>query len=158
MHIMNLSEKILALRKSRGMSQEELAEKLDVSRQSVSKWETGQAMPELDKIVAISRLFDITTDYLLKESEVEELAFKADMLEKRQEQMLIREKKKDIAFRRILYTVGIYLIFLAAYFIGRYYFEFWNPSVILAEFLTATAIALFVCVKCADKKQTENIG
>ena len=100
---MNLSEKILALRKSRGMSQEELAEKLDVSRQSVSKWETGQAMPELDKIVAISRLFDITTDYLLKESEVGELSLKADMLEKQQERMLIREKKKDIALRRVLY-------------------------------------------------------
>ena len=48
---MNLSEKIMMLRKKEGWSQEELAEKLNVSRQSVSKWESGQAKPDLDKII-----------------------------------------------------------------------------------------------------------
>ena len=62
-----LSEKIINLRKSRGWSQEELAERLDVSRQSVSKWESGVSNPELDKIVAMSTLFGVSTDYLLKE-------------------------------------------------------------------------------------------
>ena len=57
-----LSEKIINLRKSRGWSQEELAERLDVSRQSVSKWESGVSNPELDKIVAMSTLFGVTTD------------------------------------------------------------------------------------------------
>ncbi len=62
-----LSEKIINLRKSRGWSQEELAERLNVSRQSVSKWESGISNPDLDKIVAMSTLFGVTTDYLLKD-------------------------------------------------------------------------------------------
>lgn len=71
---MRLSEKLTALRKSRGWSQEELAENLNVSRQSVSKWEAGQAAPELDKIVRMSELFGVSTDYLLKGNEEEAFA------------------------------------------------------------------------------------
>ena len=67
-----LSEKIINLRKSRGWSQEELAERLDVSRQSVSKWESGVSNPELDKVVAMSTLFGVSTDYLLKDVTTEE--------------------------------------------------------------------------------------
>ena len=57
---MDFSEKLLTLRKAKNLTQEELAEKLNVSRQSVSKWESGQAVPELDKIVAISTVFDLS--------------------------------------------------------------------------------------------------
>lgn len=64
---MTLSEKLTALRKSRGWSQEELAENLGVSRQSVSKWESDQAVPELDKILRLSEIFGVSTDYLLKD-------------------------------------------------------------------------------------------
>lgn len=64
---MNLADKIINLRKQNGWSQEELAERLDVSRQSVSKWESGQSMPDIPKIVALSNLFSVSTDYLLKE-------------------------------------------------------------------------------------------
>ena len=64
---MSLSEKIILLRKRNGWSQEELAERLNVSRQSVSKWESAQSVPELDKILQLSSLFGVTTDYLLKE-------------------------------------------------------------------------------------------
>ena len=64
---MNLPEKILMLRKEKGWSQEELAEKLDVSRQSVSKWESGASQPDLNRILDLSRIFDVTTDFLLKE-------------------------------------------------------------------------------------------
>ena len=67
-----LSEKIINLRKSRGWSQEELAERLNVSRQSVSKWESGISNPDLDKIVAMSTLFGVSTDYLLKDAANEE--------------------------------------------------------------------------------------
>ena len=67
-----LSEKIINLRKSRGWSQEELAERLNVSRQSVSKWESGVSNPDLDKIVAMSTLFGVSTDYLLKDVTTEE--------------------------------------------------------------------------------------
>lgn len=62
-----LSEKIRTLRRKSGMSQEELAEKLNVSRQAVSKWELGAAVPSPDKLVDISDLFDVTLDWLMRE-------------------------------------------------------------------------------------------
>lgn len=65
---MRLSEKIMDLRKRSGWSQEELAEKLGISRQSVSKWETGESVPDIDKIIRMSELWDVSTDYLLKEN------------------------------------------------------------------------------------------
>ena len=64
---MKLSEKITTLRKQKGWSQEELAQQLHVTRQSVSKWEGAQSIPDIEKIVQMSRLFDVTTDYLLKD-------------------------------------------------------------------------------------------
>ena len=64
---MILAEKIALLRKQCGWSQEGLAEQLGVSRQSVSKWELGSSIPDLDKIIRMSELFGVTTDYLLKE-------------------------------------------------------------------------------------------
>lgn len=68
---MNLQDKIVKLRKSHALSQEELAQRLGVSRQAVSKWESGQSLPDVDKIVAMSNLFGVTTDYLLKNAEHE---------------------------------------------------------------------------------------
>lgn len=64
---MKLEEKIVLLRKQKGWSQEELAEQLDVSRQAVSKWESGQATPDVDKILKLSQIFGVSTDMLLKE-------------------------------------------------------------------------------------------
>lgn len=64
---MILAEKIMTLRKRAGWSQEELAAQLGVSRQSVSKWEGAQSVPDMQKVVQMSRLFGVTTDYLLKE-------------------------------------------------------------------------------------------
>ena len=69
---MSLNQKITQLRNDNNWSQEELAEKLNVSRQSVSKWESGQAKPDLDKIIALSDIFDVSTDYLLKDDTEEE--------------------------------------------------------------------------------------
>lgn len=70
---MILGEKIIHLRKQREWSQEELASQLGISRQSVSKWESGASIPDLDKIISMSCLFGVSTDYLLKE-EIEEEA------------------------------------------------------------------------------------
>ena len=64
---MSISEKIQQLRKSNGLSQEQLAEKLDVTRQAISKWESGTSSPDIEKIVLISELFDVSTDYLMKD-------------------------------------------------------------------------------------------
>ena len=66
---MTFSDKLIALRRKAGWSQEELAERLNVSRQSVSKWESAQSMPDIDKIVQLSSLFGVTTDYLLKDGQ-----------------------------------------------------------------------------------------
>ena len=63
---MTLGEKIYRVRTEKGLSQEAFGEVLGVSRQSVSKWETDQSVPELDKIVAVSDIFEVSTDYLLK--------------------------------------------------------------------------------------------
>ena len=70
---MILADKIISLRKKAGWSQEELAAQLNVTRQSVSKWEGAQSVPDMDKVVQMSRLFGVTTDFLLKdELETEE--------------------------------------------------------------------------------------
>lgn len=65
---MNLSEKIVMHRKSAGLSQEELAEKLNLSRQAVSRWESGTAMPDAGNILQLSKLFGVTADYLLNDA------------------------------------------------------------------------------------------
>lgn len=67
---MNISEKIISLRKKNGWSQEELAQKVGVSRQSVSKWESDQSMPDLDKAMLLARTFEVSCDYLLGTNEV----------------------------------------------------------------------------------------
>ena len=64
---MGFSEKVTSLRKQAGWSQEELAQRLDVSRQAVSKWESGQAMPDLDRVVRMSEMFGVSTDSLLRD-------------------------------------------------------------------------------------------
>ena len=66
---MTFSDKLIALRKKAGWSQEELAERLNVSRQSVSKWESAQSMPDIDKILQLSSLFSVTTECLLKDTQ-----------------------------------------------------------------------------------------
>ena len=63
---MNIADRIQYLRKQNGLSQEELADKISVSRQAVSKWESEQSTPDLDKIIVMSNLFEVTTDYILK--------------------------------------------------------------------------------------------
>lgn len=68
---MNLADKITYLRKQKGWSQEDLSEKLDISRQSVSKWESGTSIPDLNKIIKLSDIFGVSTDYLLKDEEAE---------------------------------------------------------------------------------------
>ena len=154
---MNFSEKLLTLRKANDMTQEQLAEKLDVSRQSISKWESGQATPELEKIIAMSAVFNVTTDYLLKSSEIDDLSVKTEMLEKQQQMMLGREQKQRQIFSCVVYAAAVYLVFLAVCFIEHsFFFEFavlGGKEVLLAEFLIATAIVIIICVKKLGKKQ-----
>ena len=64
---MGFSEKLTTLRKQAGLSQEQLADRLGVTRQSVSKWESGAALPELVKLIALSEMFGVSLDYLVKD-------------------------------------------------------------------------------------------
>jgi transcriptional regulator with XRE-family HTH domain len=68
-----LPDKIKQLRKKHGLSQEALAEKLDVSRQSISKWESGSSNPDIDYVIKMSNIFGVSTDYLLKETPTSEI-------------------------------------------------------------------------------------
>lgn len=151
--MMNLSNKIYEMRKAQGLSQEQLAEKLGVSRQSVSKWESGESMPELEHLVEISKLFNISTDYLLKESEVDELTIRTEMLEKQQQTLLSEAEKAERKRYRLLSCTVIYLITFALFIIFR--FALFNspladgfPGITgyLTIFIAATAIAIAVNV------------
>ena len=91
---MILADKIITLRKKAGWSQEELASQLGVTRQSVSKWEGAQSVPDLDKVVQMSRLFGVSTDYLLKD-ELEEEEF----VESEADEALLRRVTMEQAAR-----------------------------------------------------------
>lgn len=67
---MKFSEKVRILRTKNGLSQEELAEKLDVSRQTISKWEAGVSFPEIEKLISLSDIFQVSIDYLLKDKQI----------------------------------------------------------------------------------------
>ena len=81
---MTLGEKLQLLRRSRGLSQEQLAAELDVSRQAISKWECGDSTPDLDKLRAICTYFGVTTDYLIWENVVYALQHINDVMNRNQ--------------------------------------------------------------------------
>lgn len=124
---MTLADKILKLRKEKGLSQEAFAEQLGVSRQSVSKWESGTAIPDTEKILAMSELFGVSTDYLLKNEEAEipvqnEERKEAFMDEKDLDVMPVRTsgKRKNIA-KIIISIVLVIGVLVSAIAIPAYY-------------------------------------
>ena len=120
---MNLSDRIQYLRKVRGISQEGLAEKLGVSRQAVSKWESEQSMPDLDKIISMSDYFEVTTDYLLKGIE--------PVVQKEEEQSIKHRRiASNICYQLSLGFVGLGIIL----------------SIILADFLKISILLMPVLI------------
>ncbi len=121
---MNVADRIQSLRKSKGISQEQLADDLGVSRQAVSKWESEQSTPDMDKIVLMSDYFEVTTDYILKGIEPVPVQLDhttvGDVLDKK---VLTKENgariKKIIRYViiGILIFLGIDLISLVIYFL-----------------------------------------
>ena len=155
---MEFSEKLITLRKGRDLTQEQLAGQLNVSRQSISKWESGQVIPEVEKIIELSKVFNVTLDYLLKPSEIDELSVKTDMLEQQQKQLLNREQTRTKIFLNILYSAAIYLICLEVFFVGHYFYfslewEVWGKPIIFAEFFVATAIVIVIWAKSFSNRQ-----
>lgn len=145
---MDLSEKIIRLRKANNLSQEQLAERLGVSRQSISKWELGQSMPEVENLSLLSDIFNVTVDYLLKPSEVDELSIRTEMLQKQQDELLKKvERNQNIRFC-IFSSVAVYLVAIAVLFILRSMsWRMIYPPVAVGVLLVATAVAIFINLK-----------
>lgn len=148
---MKLPEKIYELRKAGHLSQEQLAEKIGVSRQSISKWESGESSPELERLVALSQVFNVTTDYLLKSNETDELIIRAERLETKQEELkveLINTQMKNI---RIFSIAFIYLVALAIFLFLQLPLPYLTPdadiSTRFVEFAIILLIATAICIQ-----------
>ncbi len=90
---MKLSDKLITLRKENGWSQEDFAEKLDVSRQAISRWENGTALPDAQNILQISKLFNVTADYLLNDDYENGTDIPTVETEAEEAKPLVRKKK-----------------------------------------------------------------
>lgn len=115
---MILADKIIRLRKKNGWSQEELAEKMNVSRQAVSKWEGAQTVPDLGKVLQLSQLFGVTTDYLLKD-EIEDEEF-TDDVENTVKRVTLQEANEFIQWRQV---GAVYWLAATAVYLG---WSFWT--------------------------------
>lgn len=156
---MTLAEKIYELRKTNKLSQEQLAEKIGVSRQSISKWESGETSPELERVVALSEVFDVTTDYLLKSKDVDELTIRTDRLEKEQNEF--REKMILIQIKniRIWSSILVYVIAFAVFIYLQFPFPYLFPDAdivmrlmeFIAILLIATAIVIQINLRLSKK-------
>lgn len=96
---MIFADKLIRLRKKSGMSQEEPAEKMNVSRQSVSKWEGAQSVPELEKILQLGNLFGVTTDYLLKD-EIEDEEYSKDDYSEKERRVSLEQANEFLSLRK----------------------------------------------------------
>ena len=128
---MNLSDRIQYLRKVRGISQEGLADQLGVSRQAVSKWESEQSMPDLDKIISMSDYFEVTTDYLLKGIE--------PVVQKEEEQSIkYRRIASNICYQLSLGFIGLGII------LSIILADFLKISILLTPVLIVQGVGLLV--------------
>ena len=128
---MNLSDRIQYLRKVRGISQEGLADQLGVSRQAVSKWESEQSMPDLDKIISMSDYFEVTTDYLLKGIE--------PVVQKEEEQSIKHRRiASNICYQLSLGFVGLGII------LSIILADFLKISILLTPVLIVQGVGLLV--------------
>ena len=119
---MILADKIIMLRKKKGWSQEELAYKMNVSRQAVSKWESDQSIPDIEKIVQLSELFGVTTDYLLKgeTEQKEELENVSEVSVNNSEFAESMERGARKRKGKTVFTIVYWLLVTAAYMIWLY--------------------------------------
>ena len=128
---MNLSDRIQYLRKARGISQEGLADQIGVSRQAVSKWESEQSMPDLDKIISMSDYFAVTTDYLLKGIE--------PVVQKEEEQSIKHRRiASNICYQLSLGFIGLGII------LSIILADFLKISVLLTPVLIVQGVGLLV--------------
>ncbi len=154
---MILADKIIQLRKKAGWSQEELAEQLQVSRQSVSKWEGAQSVPDLERILQMSHIFGVTTDYLLKDElgepeyaeNTDKTALRRVTMEEASEYLSLKKKEAPrIAFATFLCVISpICLLFLGGLSETAAYFSedaAGGIGMVVLLVLVAAAVAIFL--------------
>ena len=121
---MNLSQKIYDCRKKAGLSQEALAEKLGVSRQAISKWETGEATPEVGKLLLLANVFGVTTDWLLSDDEAQNTFEHHEYHEEEQNRKVLPDwidtlpKTLGNLFKRFGWLLGVYVSVVGGIFAG----------------------------------------
>lgn len=152
---MILADKITALRKKAGWSQEELAEQLGVTRQSVSKWEGAQSVPDMDKVVQMSRLFGVTTDFLLKDELSEEEPAPEGCVNHSAMQALLEEEdytRENKAKSPVVGAVsGIYWLLVTAVYLFYTFGPMSNGQPKYSWFIWAVAGVLFGAVMLVVK-------
>ena len=152
---MILADKITALRKKAGWSQEELAEELGVTRQSVSKWEGAQSVPDMDKVVQMSRLFGVTTNFLLKDELSEEEPAPEGGVNHSAMQALLEEEdytRENKAKSPVIGAVsGIYWLLVTAVYLFYTFGPMGNGQPKYSWFIWAVAGVLFGAVMLVVK-------
>ena len=152
---MILADKITALRKKAGWSQEELTEQLGVTRQSVSKWEGAQSVPDMDKVVQMSRLFGVTTDFLLKDELSEEEPAPEGGVNHSAMQALLEEEdytRENKAKSPVIGAVsGIYWLLVTAVYLFYTFGPMGNGQPKYSWFIWAVAGVLFGAVMLVVK-------
>lgn len=109
---LKFNEKLIKLRKASGLSQEELGDKLNVSRQTISKWELGETTPEMDKLGELSNLFEISIDELVKDNAIPNTIIKE--IDQRKVESLYKDSQNVKSVIRIYLVIGTgILIFFA---------------------------------------------
>lgn len=138
---MNIGEKLFELRKEKNLSQEEVADKLNVSRQTISKWETNQSTPDFDKIIPICELFKISTEELLTGKKTEEEERK-NIEEPKVTKEEVRRKSAEVVSTSIfIYVASVAFLMVAIPVLKM------NPIIVTAIFLCAVAWATARIVK-----------
>lgn len=142
---MTIADRIQSLRKTKGISQEELADQIGVSRQAISKWESEQSCPELDKIILLSDYFDVTTDYLLKGIEAKsDTGEKIDVPEK---------SREDAKITKIYASAGTAINFVGLVGAIRIWIEKQTPtSVAIGVILMALGCFMYTLGQIVGKK------
>ena len=139
---MNLGEKLYELRKEKNLSQEEVADKLNVTRQTVSKWETNQSTPDFDKIVPLCELFEISTEELLTGKKQEEKEEQEIIEEKPLTKEEVRKKSAEVVSSAVfLYILAVVVIMVAIPVLRM------NPIIASAIFLIIVAFATAKIIK-----------
>lgn len=150
---MILADKIIELRKKQGWSQEELAEMVNVSRQSVSKWEGAQSIPEMDKIIKLSEIFSVSTDFLLKEDiELEKPSVSSTDSKVRTVSLEQANKYIDITEQNSKsISLGVFLCIIApiGLLLAEPLAKFFNMNEKINQIQTIGIILLLIMVACA---------